>query len=85
MTAHTTTVRHLVPHCILLSHDWVRPLGPALGKPEMWRFLTPWATTRELIVPPMNYSRGAIFCAASFDVITGCTSKTTRSLQFAIH
>ena len=48
--------------------------------------ITSWLpTTLELIKVPMNYSRGAIFSAASFDVITGCTSKSTRSLQFAIH
>jgi eukaryotic-like serine/threonine-protein kinase len=31
------------------------------------------------------YSQGAIFSVASFEVTTGCTSKSTRSLQFAIH
>jgi hypothetical protein len=36
------------------------------------------------VVPPVIYSRSAIFSAASFDVITECTSKSTRSLQFAI-
>jgi hypothetical protein len=42
-----------------------------------------WPTTWRVVLP-MNYSSGAIFSAASFEVITGCTSKSTRSLQFAI-
>jgi hypothetical protein len=32
-----------------------------------------------------RYRRGAIFSAASLEVTTACTSKLTRSLQFAIH
>ena len=31
------------------------------------------------------YSRGEILSAASFEVMTGYTSKSVRSLQFAIH
>jgi len=32
-----------------------------------------------------RYSRGPIFSAASFELIAGYTSKSTMSLQFAIH
>src|SRR5947209_2612437 len=55
------------------------------GSREATTCASGWPARLKPVLRRSDYSRGPIFSAASLEVMTGYTSKSVRSLQFAIH